>query len=299
MSLPASVMDILAWAKDEDRDEILGAIALAGAKAVTSKTYMRGTAQLIDAISDPVRNAGSFTEQLAGSFVPAFVGGAARILDPVRREIDGMADAIRARTPGLSADLPPKRDLWGRIVLAEGAWLPWFDPRFAQAISPARVSTVKDSPIDAELLRLRLKIDPVRENTAFDGVTLPLEPKELDRYAFLQGQGGENPRTGKNLYDSLNGLVAGEGPLGQRYQALSDDGKGLMIRDFVQGHRALAREALLKEFPKLRDLRDQLLKDKAAAGRPDTAPPPRAIPSLVPQPAPAGPARPGNAPVIR
>lgn len=268
MGAVADTIDIMAWAKEEDRDNLAAAIGLAMAKSVTSKTYMGNVAKLLDAVSYPERYGEKFVQSLEGSTVPAIVANAERIMDPTVRAVHDLGDAIRARTPGLAEDLPPKRDLWGRPVKVEGAWLFGLDPRYGQAISPVAVSSAKDSPVDEELLRLRLKIAPVKKHTSFDGIDVPLEPRELDRYAALQGQGVTDRGTGMNLYDTLNGLVKGGHPLTSVYGSLSDDGKATMIRENVQAFRAMARQKLLMEFPDLADAIAGTRAEKAQAARP-------------------------------
>ena len=269
MSIPANVLDIMTWAKDEDRDQLAQAITLAFAKAVTSKTYMRSIGGAIDAISAPEQYGEKFSEQLAGSFVPNLAANINRAFDPEVKAIYGMADAIRARTPGLSDDMPPKRDRWGRAIKVENAWMAIFSP-----IVP---STVKDSPIDSEMNRLRLATRSVDEHASFNGFAVELTPQEVDRYSVIQGQEVKFPNTGKNLYDSLNDVVEFRGPMGSQYQRLSDDGKAMMIRQFISSAREMARDLLLKENPELRSVVDNGRRSMGEAMKPGAPSSPASI----------------------
>lgn len=289
MGAIADVADVMTWAKDEDREDLSLAITLAASRAVMSRSYLSGIAGMVNAMTDPERYGDSFTKKLAGSAVPAIVGNAAQAADPVRRstepghsgdsladEIREMGNAIRARTPGLSQDLPPMTDLWGNDLRVAGAYLGVpgtgieMNPQWARLLSPFKLSEIKVAPIDAEMTRLRLKISPVREGMPWPGLPqgVQLEPKELYRYARLQGQEVRDPRTDLNLQDTLNAMVEGAGPDGATYARLNDDGKAMLIRSHVQGFRELARLALVKEFPDLRQAIDEATEAMRQAAQP-------------------------------
>src|SRR5690606_27095758 len=94
-------------------EEALTAAVFAVAKNATSKTYMSGLAEFIDAIGDPGRNAERWTQRVAGSFVPAGVAAATRQIDPYMRTAGTIVEAMQKRMPYWSEDLPMYRDLWG------------------------------------------------------------------------------------------------------------------------------------------------------------------------------------------
>ncbi len=305
MGAIADVADVLTWARDEDREDLGKAILLASSRAVMSRSYLSGMGGLINAMSDPERYGDSFTKKLAGSVVPAIAGNVAQAIDPVRRssepghsgdsladEIREIGNAIRARTPGLSKDLPPMTDLWGNDLRVTGAYLGIpgtgieMNADWARLLSPFKLSEIKDSPVDAEMSRLRLKIQPVGEGVSWPGLPqgVQLEPRELYRYAKLQGQEVKDPRTGLNLQDTLNAMVDGEGSSGATYARLNDDGKAMMIRDQVQSFRAVARGELVKEFPALKLAIDDAIDGMREASRPGAAP---SVPAAAPTMAPA------------
>lgn len=287
----ADVADIMTWANDEDRQQIAGAIALAASRAVMSRSYMQGVGGLVNAMSDPARYGDSWAQKLAGSPVPALVSSLnlaadptlrnatpAQTADPIADTIKEMANAIRARTPGLSKDLPPRTDLWGQDMKVMGAWLPGVHSDMNRLISPVKESPVHSEAIDGEMARLRLKVAAVKEVASFaepvDGTPGPavpvrLMPQELYRYSKLQGQEAVDPRSKLNLQDSLNEMVRGEGQMGEIYRRLNDDGKSLVIQQTVQSFRALARVMLIQEFPEIGDAIKAKREDLAASQQPN------------------------------
>lgn len=91
-----------------------GYMMAALAKNTTSKTYLQNVAALVLLISNPDNlsmggRLASYTSQIAQGFVPRILTNLARdtgIEDPYMKEASGFLDRLKARTPGLSADLP-------------------------------------------------------------------------------------------------------------------------------------------------------------------------------------------------
>lgn len=88
---------------------------------LADKTWLSGVTDFTGALSDPERYGPAYLRRLAGSFVvPNGFAQTARAIDPVARERDTMVDELKARIPGLSDGLLPKRDIWGRAITSEG-----------------------------------------------------------------------------------------------------------------------------------------------------------------------------------
>lgn len=237
---------------DPDTEKLAVASALAFAGNITNKTYLSGLSSLIEALNDPQRAAEGWMQRTAGSVVPAGVANVERAQDPIVREVYSMMDAIRARTPGLSKDLPPRLDLWGQPVKTESGMGKPFD-----AFSPVYSREGGDNPIDKEIVRLGANIPMPGRKTSFDGVTIDLSqyPKAYSRYVELAGNALKHPAWGLGARDFLNQVVTGKHPLSTVYQLRSDgpDGsKDVFIRKEMNEYRDLARSQLLQEFPKLK-----------------------------------------------
>lgn len=145
---------------------------------LSDKTWLSGVSDVISAIDDPDRNLGRFVRRLGGSIaVPTGVAQIARTIDPVQREARTVLDAVRARIPGLSQTLMPRRDVWGDEIVNEGGLGP-------DIASPIWSSTRRDDPVTDELLRLGQNIGRPSRRAAGGDYT----PWEYDRYQALAGR---------------------------------------------------------------------------------------------------------------
>ncbi len=240
-------------------DKIGAALVGAVAKNLTSKTYMRGVAGALTAATDPDRNLANEAMRLVSSFVP-FSGllsqtnkalfdpvlrearaGASRtdnaFIDPVLAQARSMLNAVMAKTPGLSDDLPPRRNIFAEPVTLEGGVGP-------DIMSPVFTSRVKKDPVDIEIDRLGVPFGmPPR---SIQGVELSAE--EYDRFIVLAGK--EIKTSSRlSLKPALDKLFKSNG-----YKASEDGRKEIMIRKIIRGLRKRAVDKLLPEFPRLAEL---------------------------------------------
>ncbi len=255
LGLAAEMVEILNNSEDEDTEESVGEAAVAAVASISatvmSKTYLSGLADLFEAISDPKRYTESFVQRLVGSTVPAIVGEAARAADPYGREVFNMLDAIKRRVPGLSDDLPLRRDLWGRPVSHQSG-LGWAYDVF----SPIYTKPARNEPIDEEMLRLGKAVSMPSKKATFQGVNIDLNayPGAYSRYVELAGNELKHPNYDMGAKDLLNAVVNGEHFLSEIYNQGTDgvDGTKAEIIDAIVGeYRKLAREQVLQEFPEI------------------------------------------------
>lgn len=257
LGLSAEMVEILNNSDDEDTTESVTEAAVAAAASISatvmSKTYLSGLADLFEAISDPKRYTESFVQRLVGSIVPAVVGEVTRTVDPYSREVFNMLDAIKRRTPGLSDDLPMRRDLWGRPVKYQSG-LGWaydvFSPIYSKRDNP--------EPIDSEMLRLEKSVSMPGKKATFRGVNVDLNnyPGAYSRYVELAGNELLHPEYGLGAKDLLNQVVSGEHYLSDIYNQGTDGADGTkadMIDAIITDYRRLAREQVLEEFPEIND----------------------------------------------
>ena len=237
---------------DPDTEKLAVAGALAFAGNLTNKTYLSGLSSIIEALNDPQQAAEGWAQRLAGSVIPSGVAQVERINDPTVREVNSMMDAIRARTPGLSKDLPAKMDMWGEpLTTTSGLGVPY------DAFSPVYSRQPTPEPIDKEIIRNEVNIGMPPRRTSFNGVSVDMSqyPQAYARYVQLAGNEFKHPAWGMGAKDMLNAVVTGKHPLSPIYQMKSDGpdgGKDLFIRDIVSQYRTMARRQVLEEFPDLR-----------------------------------------------
>ena len=257
LGLSADMVEILA---NMDDDEALGdaevertqaAIVMSIANNVMNKTYMSGFAELVTAMSDPQRYGEGYFQRFAGSLVPAGVAMMARAMDPYALEADTMLERIRSRVPGLTKDLPVRRDLWGEPIAYRSGLGAIYD-----AVSPIYSRREKPSPIDKEMLRLEAFVSAAPRKTGFDGVTINLAnyPGAYSRFVELAGREVKNT-FGLSAKDYLDAVVTGKHVMSAVYERLGDGpdgGKADFIRKTINDFRALAKKQLLEEYPAIK-----------------------------------------------
>lgn len=134
------------------------------AQNVTNQNYMSGLTLFVNMVQDPGRYGESYSEQMASTIVPAFIGQTAAGIDPFLRETYTLKDAVLARLPGLRKGLLPKRDLFGEPMPA---------PEHLWTGSPFSVSVDCKDPVRLEAARLRF--------------AAPITPKKLDVLPGIKG----------------------------------------------------------------------------------------------------------------
>lgn len=236
---------------DADAEQLAVATSIAFAGNLTNKTYLSGLSDMFEALSDPQRYGEGMMQRIAGSAVPSGIAAANRQGDPYVREVNSMLDAIRARTPGLSENLPVKRNLWGEPQKYESGLGTGVD-----FLAPVTSKEPSANPIDKEILEQGANVTMPQRRTNFDGVTIDLGryPKAYSRYVELAGNELKHPAWKMGAKDVLNAIVSGKHPLSPVYAMRSDGpegGKDMFIRGMVSDYREMARKQLLKEFPAL------------------------------------------------
>lgn len=186
---------------------------------LSDKTWLSGLSDAVAAVHDPQRFGSGFINRIVGSAVPTGVAQVARTIDPTPREAKGPLDTLQSRIPGLSDDLRPRLDAWGRPILKEGGLGP-------DIISPVYRSTARNEPINQEALRLGLKVtEPSRKVGA-----RRLSDDEFHAYKV---------RAGEIITSEFSKLVSSP-----EWQRLSDQQKAKRFEDLKKYGRQAAREAL-------------------------------------------------------
>ena len=252
-----------------DMEKLAIATALSVAQDITSKTYLQGLSNFFQTLANPKTEGEHQAQSLAGSIVPAGVGAIDRIQDPYQRSVYSIMDAIKARTPGASESLPPRRNEWGEPVKHASGMGTAYD-----LLSPFATRQPTDSPIDREIVRLGANVTMPEGRTSFGQgavVDLHKDPQVYSRYVELAGNGYKDPAYGLGAKDMLNQLVSGNSPLSPIYDMKSDGpdgGKAEMIHSLMNQYRDGAKRQLLQEFPKLQEEVTQKAQDRQALKMP-------------------------------
>ena len=245
LGIAATLGETIGMLDDRDLDELAIAAGVALAETLQSKSYFTGITQIVAALDQPDVRFKRVAERYFGSLVPNVVGSFnQQVTDEAMREVDGWLDTLRARIPGLSASLPPRRNIFGEVITyAHGLGPDTISPFFTRTSA----STLVNREID-RLSRLGGANGFGMSMHVFDkleNVELTLEQR--DRLIVLST--GDPSRNKSDLRDGLTKLMRSS-----RYKNADDsrDGKQLLIREFIGKRRRRGRKALLREDADLR-----------------------------------------------
>jgi hypothetical protein len=271
-----AVADVIDFYKYYDQDDptregeltnITAMVVAAVAENTTNKTFMTGLSDFFNVMEDPKRYSERWIQRFASTVVPNAMRDLSVANDPYVREIDSIVQAIKAKVPGLSKDMPPKRNVWGEPRYHDDGWFLGARSTFL----PVRISEESREPIDHEIVRLAVDgvKDPATGNVQVfrdalveppsrDIKGVPLDEWQYDHLVTLAGQTIEldiwqdgNPANQKTI---LNNMVKSD-----FYKERSDENKSMMI---AQIHRSF-NQAAIHELRRLDEgLNAKLLKQE-------------------------------------
>lgn len=154
----------------DDNEEIYAAVAAVIGNQLTNKTFMQGFSNLVKTLNDPVRYGESTADSFIRSLTPRFVAQGEKMVDPINRAAREKIDLFRAQVPGLSDELPARRNFWGQTIYID------------EAIGPDIVSPIYAGKFGPN----QMDPDPARAKLAF----------ELDQeFDFIKWGPSRHPKT--------------------------------------------------------------------------------------------------------
>jgi hypothetical protein len=195
---------------------------------VLDESFMRGPAELIQAIEDPGRYGQNYLKNFLSSFVPFSVGAAqiARATDPYSRQARTVADAMLAKIPGKSETLWPNIDIWGQPI-------PSRDALGAPGVTAIYETRINQDPVNQALLRL--KVFPAKLDRKIGNVKLTDE--QYDDFARTAG------RLAK---DRLNTLVTSP-----QFETMPPAMQHEIMAEFITKSRETARGLMKMKYPQI------------------------------------------------
>lgn len=242
-------------------DETTTAIITMVANQVVGKTFLRGVSDMIEAITEPDRYGQRFLNNYAGSLIPSGIGTLARSLDPESKMITNKLDALKARIPGISKDVPRRRNIWGESISLS---VPTTEGMMGEvgsfmniAINPIYMSKERDSPADQFMLESGFPISMPAKRMTLDGVQVDL--KEFDEHAEMYSRLVELRGQEITLfqYDDMNmksyidSLVSDETDSGFFDVYETFDEQKAFLDKVVRDYTDAAKTQLIEEFPVL------------------------------------------------
>lgn len=263
ISIIADTHEAMKFMSDGDGEAAASSLVFGIGHAMVNKTYMQSLADFLEAVHSPDRSSkGYAADILASMAMPGDAAMLARGLDPFIRAHRGLLEDITSRTPGLSATLPPVRNLWGDAIERESLF-GRYDVA-GKALSPVTLAGDNPQPIDKWIWEHRadfpngaegrIGLEPPGQIFAGEQTRVRLSDQQLDRLKVLSGNGWKDPQTGLGARDALNALVQGEYPnrnVQERFNRAGNAKRAVMIANMWREYRENAKDALYRSDPKL------------------------------------------------
>jgi hypothetical protein len=255
--LVADTYDTAKHSMAEDQDglsSVVHGLAIASAFNLTNKSYLAGLKNALDALSDPDNKIPTYVRTLTASLVPGYLNAATGpVGDDNLRDVRSILDAVKARIPGLSDNLPPQRNMLGEPVdkvRAAGSDI----SRWADFVNPIAYRTTSDDVVNRELGSLAYPFSlPRRIVNGLDLSEVPTgDTTAYDRWGELRGTVAIG---GLALKDALRRKIMS--PEYQRLEAGVDLETGNLspraevLNGIMREYSARAWQQLLRENPQL------------------------------------------------
>lgn len=254
LGIAASAAEIMGEIDEDERRSVAAAVAGAFGKYATSRTWLRGVSELVEALDDPDRYGDKYLQKLLGTVVPTGVAQIERTLSPELKQVNDYIDAVKARIPGWSEEMPRRRNIWGEPITLGGGLGP-------DIVSPIYTSKAKESPIDKDLLDNRIPISMPRRVQTFEKMPVELTPEQYEKFLVTMNK-TPLQSTGKPLKDSLNDLVTKD----SYYKSTKDkDHKEMMIKAQIREATIIAKDIMLRGDPGLRRVVTALQEQKMSS----------------------------------
>lgn len=258
--MSANITEILGQVEEAERQDLATASIISVSQMLINGTFFNGLVSFFDAVAsmnadpNPKNENRVLMNWVSGrgtSFIPTMVGVIERKIDPTVRLTNDLTSKLKAKTPGYSEDLPPRRNIFGDPIILEGGLGP-------DIMSPIYKSTKKYDDVVDQMIEN--KVDIGNAPWTIEGIKLTLE--EYDRYVQLSA----GLDASRNLHQSLKKLL--KSSIYKKSTSGRDGAKALLIEQQIIKFREMARKKMKVEFPSLnsRILSDKFQKQEALTG---------------------------------
>jgi hypothetical protein len=274
--LAADFVEVAGNTSASELDELATGMAVALAHNLANKSYLQGVTRFMNAMTQPDRFMEKWVQGHAGSLVPFSAGlqqvaSATPFGDEYMREIRSVFDAVRAKIPGLSKDLPPRRSwVTGEPLAYEDLVM------YPDRISPFPITDQSKSAVINEIARLKHGFAPPERNIG----NVELSPKQYDRLMELHGK----VKVGRyNLMERLEATITKPSYDIER-KSVPDapdeftSHRLRIVKRVIESYRQAAKNQLIKED---RELRAAIEQDRRAAANTLRGKPPAGVRTLL------------------
>jgi hypothetical protein len=193
-------------------------------------------------VTDPARYGESWYEGYAASLIPKVVGQPTAMVDPFKREINGIVDAIQSQIPFLREKLMPQRDVWGEKKPNERLF----------GILPIATSKESHDKVKTEAARLELAIADVPKFVLESG---PLSQREQCIELTPEQRDVMKEISGKFAMEILSPIVNASD-----WERIPDFAKAEVYKRVIEAARKKGRyDALPPEAAERQQMREKII----------------------------------------
>lgn len=221
--------------------ELATMLAASFTENITNKTFLTGISDFINVMFNPDRYGEASIQRFLASFVPTASYYVRKNSDPLIRDSQSVMDAFYNRIPGLSTELPARRNVFGEERRFQEGAAPEFLGNVGKTFSPVAKSTITNDVVFNELARL--KITPSTPKRTIGGVDLTPKQYESLLMEMIPLQ------TKARLEDFIKS---------PEYQALLPLQKTDAIKTIIQNDQKAARDLTAATYPNI--IEDQIIK---------------------------------------
>ncbi len=221
----ADMVEMSSHMTEKQQEKSFTLVAAAIVNNLSSKTWMSGLSSALEAINDPDRYLDGFVSRTAGAIaVPSLVAQIAKSNDPLVREARAPMERIKSRIPGMSANLYPRRDVFGKAMTQQEALGP-------DLVSPLYSGRDKMDPTIKSLLDIGATVTKPQRTHKVGGKSVDWTPAQYDRLQEL---------TGGQAKPELDALVAS-----QEWRKMDEDDQKAAVARVLKEARKDAKAIVL------------------------------------------------------
>jgi SepF-like predicted cell division protein (DUF552 family) len=253
-------------------DELVTATVAAMANQVVGKTFLTGISDMTQMLSDSKRYGSQFLQKYAGSLVPSVVADIERATSPEMSQVFNMIDAMKARIPGLSKDVPIRRNVYGEPIKAfyptEENAAQALGERAMQIFNPVYFTDSDKKPDMLDMYFLKNGFEgpnmpqktqnfSAPESRGMEKVAIDLREYPEIYSRFLEKRGEVRLRQYRNMTmrEYLTGLVNQKVPEARQFfnpRMMDHEKQDQHISNIVSDYDNQIRNELVEEYPVLR-----------------------------------------------
>ena len=243
--------------EQEDGDTVLMGIGVAMANNFTNKTYLAGLANMLEAVQDPDRFMPKLARTYGASMLPfsSFMGQSVHAAgDDAMRDVQSFHEALMAKTPYMSENVRPLRNILGEPVKRVTSLGSKGAGQILDMFVPIAYSETSDDAIKNEMANLGHGFTPPKPVKGGIRLTEYINPSTgqdaYDRWGELTGR---VKIRGRNLRRALNKLISS--PAYKRLSPIStfetDSPRITEISKVLDLYKQKAFAEMVREYPDL------------------------------------------------